>query len=467
MARPGGNVILDGVTWTLREGETWAITGAMGSGKTTFAEAVLGRLHASEGSIAWPMLEAMREAGLKIDWPSEVIRLVAFKEDSRLFSYADHYYQQRFEFADEEEPLSLDQFLRAGSAATEAEIAEVALRLGIAGLRELSFIKLSNGQARRARIARALLSKPALLILDNPSLGLDVAGRGELDLILGDLVKAGQRVLLVAPPDRIPEWVTNVLKLGGSSRHNEAESSERIARDASTIRSEDSASRLRDAVIELHHVSVTHGGKPILTDVSWTVREGERWALLGPNGAGKTTLLSLLCGDHPQAYANDIRLFGQRRGSGESIWDVKRRVGIVSPELHLYFTTPLNAFEAAVTGFHDVLSFREATPEQASIVREFFTHFGLMHLGNKPFARLSSGEQRLVLLVRALVKRPALLILDEPFQGFDGEMVERVRSWLDRELRADQTLIFVSHLAEEIPQSVTMRREIVAGRIVG
>src|SRR5207237_4851875 len=129
-----------------------------------------------------------------------------------------------------------------------------------------------------------------------------------------------------------------------------------------------------EPIVELRNVTVAYGGRPALQDVSWTVRAGERWAVVGPNGSGKTTLLSLLCGDHPQAYANDVRLFGRRRGSGESIWDVKRSVGLVSPELHLYFSEPLTAAEAAATGFYDVLAYRPATPDQVSAVRELFGH---------------------------------------------------------------------------------------------
>ena len=198
--------------------------------------------------------------------------------------------------------------------------------------------------------------------------------------------------------------------------------------------------------------------------VSWTVA-GERWAVVGPNGSGKTTLLSLLCGDHPQAYANDIRLFGRRRGTGETIWDVKRNVGLVSPEFHLYFTEPLTAERAAATGFFDGVADHPTTAEQAERVRELFAAFGIAHLASRPFKCLSTGEQRLVLLARALVKRPPLVILDEPFQGLDAERVETWRDWLDRELRDDQTLLFVTHELAELPRSVTRALRLDRGRV--
>ncbi len=213
-------------------------------------------------------------------------------------------------------------------------------------------------------------------------------------------------------------------------------------------------------------MNVSYGERAILRDVSWTVRAGERWAVLGPNGSGKTTLLSLLCGDHPQAYANDLWLFGRKRGSGESIWDIKRHIGLVSPELHLYFSEPLTAFQTAATGFFDVLARRPTTLAQDALVRSLFDEFGLTDLGERPFARLSLGEQRLVLLLRALVKRPPLLILDEPFQAIDTRLTARVRDWLDHRLGPDQTLLFVSHHIEEIPRTVDRRLRLAAGRVV-
>src|SRR5207245_350620 len=137
---------------------------------------------------------------------------------------------------------------------------------------------------------------------------------------------------------------------------------------------------------------------------------------------------SLLCGDHPQAYSNDIRLFGRKRGTGESIWDIKRRIGLLSPELHLYFTEPLSAAQVAATGFFDILALRLTTRTHDAVIAELFEHFGLTALADRLFSRLSTGEQRLVLLVRALVKEPPLLILDEPFQGLDVETIERAKA---------------------------------------
>jgi molybdate transport system ATP-binding protein len=469
--RPGGQVVFRDLSWRVREGETWAVVGPVGSGKTSLGDLLLGQLQVATAAIRWPLLERLRQEGQPGSWPSDVIRRVSFKEESHLFSFSRHYYQQRFNFIEARDDLTLDAFLHAGTDAEEDAIAAVAGQLEIESLRPLSFIKLSNGQIRRALIARALLSRPELLILDEPFVGLDAAGRSEVAALLGELIWHGTRVLLVTCSDIVPEWVTHILEL------------DRLAIRWQGPRRKDEVGRKKDepnsdpinpfastpatpAIVEMRDVTVRYGDRFVLQNVSWTVRAGERWAVLGPNGSGKTTLLSLLCGDHPQAYSNDIRLFGRQRGTGESIWDIKRRVGLVSPELHLYFSEPLTAFAAAATGFFDVLAYRPVNSVQAAAVRELFHDFAIAELADRPFARLSTGEQRLVLLARALVKRPPLLILDEPFQGLDPRCIEQLQRWLDQRLGPEQSLLFVSHYAEEIPQSVRRRLRLHEGKIV-
>jgi len=475
IVRPGGEVVFRDLTWTVREGETWAVVGPIGSGKTTLAEVLLGQHHLESGTIAWPLLDHLQAGGRPISWPSDAIRHVAFKEESWLFSYGRHYYQQRFNFIEPQDDLSLDAFLRSGIPESEDALTAAAQRLGIDSLRPLSLIKLSNGQIRRARIARALLARPEWLLLDEPFMGLDIAGRSEVAELLGHLVRDGLRVLLITRPETIPDWVTHVLEVDHRAVRWQGPKAEFRAPMPGTmpgttppplVQSAPLPPATTEPIIEMRHVNVAYGERAILRDISWTVHSGERWAVLGPNGSGKSTLLSLICGDHPQAYCNDLRLFGQQRGSGESIWDIKRNIGLVSPELHLYFSEPLTAAQTAATGFFDVLTLRRTTPEQDAAVRELFDFFDITALAGRLFARLSTGEQRLVLLIRALVKKPPVLILDEPFQGLDGRLISRLRDWLDQGLRPDQTLLFVSHHPEEIPHTVNRRLRLDQGRVV-
>ncbi|MCI0704394.1 MAG: ATP-binding cassette domain-containing protein [Planctomycetia bacterium] len=464
----GEHAVLRDLNWTFREGDSWAIVGPIGSGKTTLAETLLGRHRLETGSLHWPLFDRLRTTGRKIDFPSQVVTHVTFREDSRLFSYAGRYYQQRFEFADSDTPLSLDQYLRINNSASDAELASMCERFGISELREQPFITLSNGQTRRARLARALLTKPELLILDDPFIGLDAVARTDLTALLYELVNDGKRLVLICREEMVPKWITHVLKRGerNAERGMKAEAGQMVGSGSSVPRSAFRVPRSEGEVLDLRDVTVTHAGHTILDRVSWSVRGGERWAVLGPNGSGKSTLLSLLCGDHPQAYSNHVELFGRRRGSGETIWDVKRNVGLLSPEFHLYFTEPLMAQRAAATGFFDALADRATSPEQNHRVKELFAAFGIAHLADRAFKSLSSGEQRLVLLVRALVKRPPLVILDEPFQSLDAKAIERCRAWLDSELGEDQTLLFVTHELSELPRTVTRTLRLDKGRIV-
>jgi molybdate transport system ATP-binding protein len=469
VVRPTGETVFDRLSWTMREGQTWAIVGPVGSGKTSLIDVLIGRLRLVAGTIEWPLADRLRAAGRPIAWPSELIGRIGFKEESRLFSYGRHYYQQRFNFIEPDDDLTLDQFLHADTRRDEAVVAAVTSRLGIGDLRPLSFIKLSNGQTRRARIAQALLDHPDILVLDEPFVGLDVNGRRDLDNVLRILVAGGTRLVLVALPNEIPDWFSHLMEV--VDRRVTFCGPRADYRPPNIPEPTRTASRaippLSEPVVELIDANVTHGGKPILRHITWTVLAGERWAVLGPNGSGKTTLLSLLCGDHPQAYSNDVRVFGQRRGSGESIWDVKRRVGLVSPEMHLYFSESLTAGRAAATGFFDVLISQRTTATQDAGVMSLFDHFGIRDLTDRPFGRLSTGQQRIVLLVRALVKDPPLLILDEPFQTLDSDTVTRARSWIDDRLAPDRTVLFVTHNEAELPRTITRRLRLDDGAVIG
>ena len=187
------------------------------------------------------------------------------------------------------------------------------------------------------------------------------------------------------------------------------------------------------------------------------VRKGEKWALTGDNGSGKSTLLSLICADNPQSYACDISLFGRKRGTGESIWEIKKHIGYVSPEMHRAYLKNLPVIDIVASGLHDSVGlYVRPKPEDKLACEHWLMMFDIMHLKDRSFLQLSSGEQRMVLLARAFVKEPDLLILDEPLHGLDTYNREKVRGIINSYCQDKSiTLIMVSHYEEEFPECIT------------
>jgi len=205
-----------------------------------------------------------------------------------------------------------------------------------------------------------------------------------------------------------------------------------------------------------------------LHDVDWQVLPGERWALLGPNGAGKSTLLSLVNGDNPQAYANDIVLFNKKRGTGESIWDIKSKIGFVSPELHQYFPTDNSCLQVIESGYYDTLGlFRPSQKVKADTALSWMQALEIDKYARMLLKNIPASAQRLCLLARALIKNPALLIFDEPCQGMDEHQQLHFKNIVNTICDlSDVTLIYVTHYQQEIPDSVTKVLRLDKGMVV-
>jgi molybdate transport system ATP-binding protein len=207
----------------------------------------------------------------------------------------------------------------------------------------------------------------------------------------------------------------------------------------------------------MENVRVKYGNTTVLDGLNWTMKSGENWVILGPNGCGKTTMLNLVTGDNPQAYANKIHLFGKRRGSGESIWDIKRRTGIVSSELQIRYRQPITAFEVVLSGFFDSVGlYHHFSTEQKETAEQWLEVLGIADNSDRVFNQLSYGEQRMLLLARSLVKMPLILILDEPCQGFDPINRGRILDAIDAiGGHSESNIIYVTHYPDEIPSCMT------------
>lgn len=333
---------------------------------------------------------------------------------------------------------------------------------------------LSSGELRKLLVVNALRSEPDVLILDNPYIGLDAASRSELDAALSSLPGRGVSVvMLLCDAADIPAYADAVLLMADRQLERLITDRDEIAslREAPVSDCDNDATleipaRDTDAgsdysvAFAIRDGHVRYGDREIISGLDWTVGRGERWALTGPNGSGKSLLLSMICGDHPQAYANDITLFDRRRGSGESIWEIKDRIGYVCPEMQLYFRSPLPVVGIVAQGLRSALNlYGRIKPEEHDEAMVWLRLLGIEHLAERKFESLSSGEQRMVLLARAFIRQPQLLILDEPLHGLDARSKERVRRIVDSLTAGGRSsLIFVSHYTREIPSSVTFTK---------
>lgn len=335
-------------------------------------------------------------------------------------------------------------------------------------------ITLSSGELRKFQLTKTLFANPQLLIMDNPFIGLDAETRDQLKELL--LLLAEQRdmeiMLVLSKTDDIPEFVTKILEIPENAEYSSP--SDYYAHQEPVpphVLPKDKQEAILNLpyhdndydcqrVVDMHHVSIRYGERTILNDLDWTVMNGDRWALSGQNGSGKSTLLSLVCADNPQSYACDITLFDRPRGSGESIWDIKRHIGYVSPEMHRSYKRNLPSIRIVASGLMDSIGLY-AIPDAKDYdrCRWWLDIFGIGHLADRPFLQLSSGEQRLVLLARAFVKDPQLLILDEPLHGLDLWNRRLVKDVIETFCqRRNKTMIMVTHYQEELPSVITQQK---------
>jgi len=328
---------------------------------------------------------------------------------------------------------------------------------------------------RKLLLARALVKEPQLLILDEPFGGIDAGSRASLTAAIQTLAVAGMPLILVThrPEDLLPA-ISHVMLVKDGAILRQGIRDDVLKPDVLTDLYGKPSPAPYDLVgegfrqagapestepkflIEMKDVTVRYGETVILDRLNWSVRRGENWAVAGPNGSGKTTLLRLITGDHLQAYANDIRLFGRPRGSGESIWEIRKRMGVVSTEMQVQYRREIRVEDVVASGLFDSIGlYRLLTGEQKRQVEACIRSLGLAGLAGRLYNRMSYGERRMALLARAMVKSPELLVLDEPCQGLDREnrkfflgMIQAIGS------RTTTQLLYVTHHPEELPACI-------------
>ena len=410
-------------TLDIRKGEQVALVGPNGSGKSRLAAAFAGRSGA---------------------------KYITFRDSYGSYGDRNFFMQQRWNlFTLEGDPPSAGEQLCKEAAASSDPVAARRLEdlislFGLEPVLDKPLVTLSSGELRKFQLTRALLGGPEILVIDNPYIGLDPRTRALLTRLLASLAATTTLVLVLSRAAEIPPFITHVIPVADGQAGRKVPLGEYL--DAV----------LPPAVIRMCGVTIRYGERVILDRLDWTVRQGEHWALTGANGSGKTTLLSLICADNPMAYACDIELFGRPRGSGETIWDIKRNIGFVSPELHRAFQVDVPVLDIVTSGLFDTEGlYRHPSPEQYACARRWMAEFGIESLAERPFLQLSNGEQRLCLVARAFVKDPPLYVLDEPLHGLDEAQRLLVKARLDRFCGAPgKTLLMVTHYPEEYPACI-------------
>jgi molybdate transport system ATP-binding protein len=427
-------------------GKVIAIAGLNGSGKTRYVEQMRRQI------------------------ASDSVRYIAFCDTYGAQTDRAYYLQLRWNQHDiDAETPTVQQTIPVETAEKEQWRQRLVEMMGLEDSMDKYIIQLSSGELRKLQLAKTLLSRPKTLIVDNPFIGLDSGTRTQLKELLRQLATSEHIIIyiVVARPSDIPDYVDEVVWITPREEFMARPAEEAAETEATPAGEAESKAARPDGetadaappVVEMRHVTISYGSHTILRDINWTIREGERWALTGPNGSGKSTLLSLICADNPQAYACDISLFGRQRGTGETIWDIKRRIGYVSPEMHRSYRHNLPAEQIVASGLKDTVGlYTRANEQEREQCRRWMAVFGLQGKERQPFLTLSSGEQRLVLLARAFVKDPDLLILDEPMHGLDDHNQQKAKEIIEKFCqKPGKTLIMVSHYEEELPPCINRR----------
>lgn len=462
----GHKVVLDILDARFQAGELWLVRGKSGSGKSTLAQ-ILGSQSENKRS------EIEVSYALNSSWNHEINLVENWYEFQNLEGDRNFFYQQRYQNYTKKDTKTVAEELEFLAIERQIPKDEIEMLLDVFQLRsqwQNQVLQLSSGEHKKLQLLKALLKKSQFLILDQPFLGLDVASRSRLMRILENLVNKGVGIIVFTNDEiftSIPVYEVELVEGNLIPIHRSKQKSEInvVRKPLPTFLKVENLEKQK--IVDLKNCTIRYVEKLVLNQVDWTIYSGEQWVLKGPNGSGKSTLLSLITADHPQSYANTIELFGNKRGSGESIWDIKEKIGLISPELQWYFDEELSVSDAIASGFFGSIGvLKKLSYVQNQQLNEILNYFNLQEVRNIKLKSLSRGQQRMVLIARTLVKRPLLLIFDEPCQGLDETQIQLIHNLVDDLIAAGQTLIYVGHFESQLPKNATHKLELQHGKVV-
>jgi molybdate transport system ATP-binding protein len=459
-------MVLQELEWVINRGENWLLRGTSGSGKTSLAKAIAGLVKV-QGNV-----DITFDPESKL--PAVAHYVASWYQFKDLEGQSNFYYQQRYNKQATETTATVKAELVSYGEKHQLpfdEVEKLVAELGFSELLGSTLIQLSSGEHKKLQLVKALWYKPQLLIMDQPYNGLDKLSRKHLNGLLEELTAGGTQLILISNEKELPAVISHFaeirngqLQVTGATAVAE-ELVEEITHPVPDFLSEAPLSDA-DSIIRMIGVNISYGEKQVLKDINWEVKPGEKWLLQGHNGSGKSTLLSLITGDHPQAYANNFYLFGNKRGSGESIWDIKKRMGLISPELHWYFDPAATVKHSIISGFFDSSGlFTEPDYKKRTQAAELISYFGLSEYQDMLLNQLPLGKQRLALLARTIIKNPELLILDEPCQGLDQQQTQYFNQLVDELCKNGTTLIYVGHFETQLPACIEKRILLENGQV--
>ena len=368
----------------------------------------------------------------------------------------DLYYQQRYYDIGDEDVPTVGGLLNVSSEKLKA--LDIPDSLSVAHLLDIKLTRLSNGQLKKFLLLKSLLKgMPKLLLLDCPFEGLDHGSREDLCRFIAFVsFRHNVQVILVDDHHHLPACITSKLTL---ERFQIQKKENFFLHDVDTENTSqkfvpDGEGMNNDEVIDIRNLTLRYGDLTLFQNFNLRVNRGQRWALVGRNGTGKTTLFSLIFADHPQAYAQEIYLFGRRRGSGESIWDIKRRINYLGPEQISY----LNPKSILMKADDYIKQVDKAVDQQ--ILDSLVQFFDASEMMKKQVSFLSSGELQLLMIMTCFLSNKELLLLDEPFQYLDGVQRDRLAQYLSRHLKRETTMILITHYEHDLRQWTDMKIEI-------
>ncbi|MFC4094522.1 ATP-binding cassette domain-containing protein [Euzebyella saccharophila] len=322
--------------------------------------------------------------------------------------------------------------------------------------RTQSLKSMSSGEQKKALLSHLISLSPDYLILDNPFDNLDFESQQRLKEELEEVQYSVQLIFLLSRRKDILPFCNHFAKLDGSSLIFLDEYEKSSQAGTRTILSGKipappySFDYDEEVLIQLNNVSVKYLDQPVLKNINWTIRKGDFWELKGKNGSGKTTILSMITGENPKGYGQDLHIFGHKKGSGESVWELKKKIGYFTPSITDKFTGYHSVENMLISGLTDSIGlYVRPTEIQSRLAKEWLQLIHMWDLRNHLFHDLSLGQKRLVMCARAMIKHPPLLILDEPTASLDDASAALFVSLVNKFAEASETtIIFVSHRIE-------------------